>query len=85
MVGGNGILSVCWVTGVDIGNDRGKSMLTGSGVSSIGTGGLYCSIDVSRSDHCVRSSRGSRGSAISDEIAKVDFKEGSFPKGKSVM
>ena len=45
LVGGNSILSICWVTGVDIGNDGGKSMLTGSGVSSIGTGGSYCSID----------------------------------------
>ena len=45
LTGGNGMLSVCWVTGIDIGNDRGSDMLTGSGVSSIGTGGLYCSID----------------------------------------
>jgi len=28
--------------------------------------------------------RGSRGSGISDEITKMDFEEGSFPKGKSV-
>ena len=28
--------------------------------------------------------RGSRGSGISDEITKLDFGEGSFPKGKSV-
>jgi len=27
---------------------------------------------------------GSRGSGISDEITKMDFEEGSFPKGKSV-
>ena len=28
--------------------------------------------------------RGSRGSGISDEIMKMDFEEGSFPKEKSV-
>ena len=28
--------------------------------------------------------RGSRGSGISGEITKMDFKEGSFPEGKSV-
>jgi len=45
LVGGSGILSVCWVTGIDVGKDRGRGTLTGSGVSFIGTGGLYCSID----------------------------------------
>jgi len=45
LTGGNGTLSVCWVAGADIGNDRGSGTLTGSGVSSIRTGGLYCSID----------------------------------------
>jgi len=35
---------------------------------------------VSRSDHCVRSSSG-----ISDKIMKMDFREGSFLKGKLVM
>jgi len=45
LTGGNGLLSVCWVTGVDMGRDGGKGTLTGSGVSFIGLGGLYCSID----------------------------------------
>jgi len=45
LMGGNDIFSVCWVAGIDIGNDGGRGMLTGSGVSSIGTGGSYCSID----------------------------------------
>ena len=39
---------------------------------------------VSWSDHCVRSSQGSQDSGILDKITKVDFEEGSFPKGKSV-
>jgi len=42
---GNGLLSVRWVVGIDIGKDRGKGILTGSGVSSIETVGSYCSID----------------------------------------
>jgi len=42
---GNGMFSDCWVTGTDTGKDGGSSMLTGSGVSLIGTGGSYCSID----------------------------------------
>jgi len=33
------------VVGTDIGKDGGNGMLTGSGVSSIRTGGSYCSID----------------------------------------
>jgi len=45
LTGGNGTLSICWVVGTDVGNDGGSGILTGSGVSSIGTGGLYCSID----------------------------------------
>jgi len=32
-------------TGGDVVDDRGRGMLTGSGVSSIGIGSLYCSID----------------------------------------
>jgi len=39
LTGGNGLFSVCWVTGVDIGRDGGKGTLTGSGILSIGTGG----------------------------------------------
>jgi len=59
LTGGNGTLSVCWVTGIDIGKDRGKGTLTGSGVSSIGTGGSYCSID----KYCRRCDpQGTRGS-----------------------
>jgi len=41
LTSGNGTVSDC----MDIGKDGGSGMLTGSGVSSIGTGGLYCSID----------------------------------------
>jgi len=33
------------VTGIDVGKDGGRGTLTGSGVSSIGVGGSYCSID----------------------------------------
>jgi len=40
---------------------------------------------VSRSDHHVGSSLGISGSGILDEIIKMDFGEGSFPIGKSVM
>jgi len=40
LTGGNGMFSVGWVTGIDVGNDRGRGILTGSGVSSIGTGVL---------------------------------------------
>ena len=59
LTGGNGLLSVCWVTGTDIGKDGGKGMLTGSGVLSIGTGGLYCSID----EYCRRCDpQGTKGS-----------------------
>jgi len=45
LTGGNGTLFVCWVTGIDIGRDRGRGMLTGSGVLFIGISGSYCSID----------------------------------------
>jgi len=45
LTGGNGVLFVCWVTGDDVGKDGGRGMLIGSGVSSIGTGGSYHSID----------------------------------------
>jgi len=59
LTGGNSLLSVCWVTGINIGKDGGKGMLTGSGVSSIGTGGSYCSID----KYCCRCDpQGTRGS-----------------------
>ena len=40
LASGSGMPSVCWVTG----KDRGRGMLTGSGVSSIGISGLYFSI-----------------------------------------
>ena len=63
LAGGNGMLSICWVTGIDIGKDGGRGMLTGSGVSSIGTGGLYCSID-EYSHRCdPHGTRGSGGNA----------------------
>jgi len=61
LTSGNGTLSVCWVTGIDVVKDEGKGMLTGSGVSSIGE---YCSID----EYCCRcdpqGTRGSGGDAI---------------------
>jgi len=41
-VGMTGVAPLCGSDGV---SDGGNSMLTGSGVSSIGTGGSYCSID----------------------------------------
>jgi len=49
----------CWVTGTGIGTDGGKGTLTGSGVSSIGTGGTYCSID---EYSCRCDPQGTRGS-----------------------
>jgi len=45
LTGSSSTLSVCWVAGIDTGNDRGSGMLTGLGVSSIGMGGSYCSMD----------------------------------------
>jgi len=59
LIGGNGMFSGCWVTGTDVDKDGGRGMLTGSGVSSIGTGGSYCSID----EYCRRCDpQGTRGS-----------------------
>jgi len=59
LVGGNGILSVCWVAGIDVGKDGGRGMWAGSGVSSIGTSGSYCSID----EYCHRCDpQGTKGS-----------------------
>jgi len=63
LIGGNGILSDCWVTGIDVGKDRGNSRLTGSGVSSIGTGGSYCSIDEYSRRCDPQGTRGSDGDA----------------------
>jgi len=42
---GAGIIGVVSLCGGDGVSDGGKSMWVGSGVSSIGTGGSYCSID----------------------------------------
>ena len=42
---GAGITGVAPLVGGDGVSDWGKSMLTRSGISFIGTGGLYCSID----------------------------------------
>jgi len=42
---GAGIMGVASLTGGDGVSDWGKSTLTGSDVSAIGAGGLYCSID----------------------------------------
>jgi len=42
---GAGIIGVASLCGGDGVSDRGKSIWVGSGVSSIGTGGSYCSID----------------------------------------
>jgi len=66
LVGGNSILSVCWVTGVDVGNDGGKSILTGSGVSSIGTSESYCSIDEYSCQCDPQGTKGSGGDATRD-------------------
>jgi len=63
LAGGNGMLSVCWVTGIDIGSDRGNGMLTGSGVSSIGAGGSYCSIDEYSCQCDPQGTKGSGGDA----------------------
>jgi len=63
LTGGNGMLFVCWVAGIDIGNDGGSGMLTGSGVSSIGSSGLYCSIDEYSCQCDPQGTRGSGGNA----------------------
>ena len=64
LAGGNGMLSVCWVTGIDIGNDGGRGMLTGSGDSFIGIGSSYCSIDEYSRQCDPHGTRGSGGDAI---------------------
>ena len=47
------------MTGTDVGKDGGSGILTGLGVSSIITGGSYCSID----EYCHRCDpQGTRGS-----------------------
>ena len=63
LTGGNGILSVCWVAGIDVGNDGGRGMLIGSGVSSIGISGSYCSIDEYSRQCDPHGTRGSGGDA----------------------
>jgi len=56
---GAGIIGVASLVGGDGVSDWGKSTLTGSGVSSIGTGGSYCSID----KYCCRCDpQGTKGS-----------------------
>jgi len=64
LTGGNGILSVCWVTGIDVDKDGGKGTLMGSGVSFIGAGGLYCSIDKYCRQCDPQGTKGSGGDAI---------------------
>jgi len=66
LAGGNGMLSICWVTGSDIGKDGGKGTLTGLGVSSIGTSGLYCSIDKYSHQCDPQGTRGSGGDVTWD-------------------
>jgi len=57
------------LTGVNVGKDRGRGTLAGSGVSSIGIGGLYCSID-EYSHRCdPQGTRGSGGDAIQGDSA----------------
>jgi len=63
LTGGNSMYSGCWVAGTDIGSDGGSGMLTGLGVSSIGTGGLYCSIDEYSWQCNPQGTRGSGGDA----------------------
>jgi len=77
LTGGNSTLSVCWVTGIDVGKDRGKGMLTGSGVSSIRTSGSYCSIDEYSCQCDPQGTRGSggdvvRGGSTGDGLMFVD-------------
>jgi len=63
LAGGNGILSVCWVMGIDVGKDGGRGTLAGLGVSSIGTSGSYCSIDEYSRRCDPQGTRGSGGDA----------------------
>ena len=63
LAGGNSMLSICWVAGIDIGKDGGRGTLTGSDVSSIGTGGSYCSIDEYSCRCDPQGTRGSGGDA----------------------
>ena len=52
------------MTGSDVGKDRGRGTLTGSGVSSIRVGGLYCSIDEYSRRCSPQGTKGSGGVAI---------------------
>jgi len=64
LTSGNGLSSCHSVAGTNMGRDGGSSILTGSGVSSIGTGSWYCSID-KYSCRCNRQgTRGSGGDSI---------------------
>jgi len=68
LTGANGMYSCCLVPGtdgcVDIGKDGGSGILTGSGVSSIWTGGLYCSIDEYSCQCNPQGTKGSGGDAM---------------------
>jgi len=66
LTGGNGMLSVCWVIGPDIGNDGGRGMLTGLGISSIGISGSYCSMDEYSRRCDPQGTRGSGGDTVQD-------------------
>ena len=64
LTGGNSIISVCWVVGIDTGSDGGNGTLIGSGVLSIGASGLYCSIDEYSRRCDPQGTRGSGGDTI---------------------
>jgi len=78
LIGGNGMFSSCWVTGTDAGKDRGNGMVTGSSVLSIGTGGLYCSIDKYSLQCDPQGTRGSggnvaqEGGSIGDRLVRMN-------------
>ena len=57
------------MTGIDVDKDGGRGMLTGSGVSSIGTGGSYCSIDEYSCRCDPQGTRGSGGDATRGDSA----------------
>jgi len=85
---GAGIIGVVSLCGGDGVSDGGKSMWVGSGVSSIGTGGSYCSIDeysLRCDPHGTRGSGGvtTRGGCSGGGLGGVGMKGGAKGDGST--
>jgi len=85
---GTGIIGVVSLCGGDGVSDGGKSMWVGSGVSSIGTGGSYCSIDeysLRCDPHGTRGSGGdaARGGCSGDGLGGVGMNGGANGDGST--